>query len=107
MNIYSHKIFIYIILPYYSVLNFYLRRYILCLKIKGTTMEGLSLLLDNVASLNSHFGFHPKCSLIKLNHLCFADDLLIFLLLLLILLMLSMISFLNLKLSLRVEGKSF
>jgi hypothetical protein len=24
------------------------------------------------------FGFHPKCSSIKLTHMCFADDLLIF-----------------------------
>jgi len=42
MNIYSHKIYIYIyiyifFLPYYLVLSFYLRRYILYLKIWGTT----------------------------------------------------------------------
>jgi len=36
MNIYSHK-YLYISLPYYSVLNFYLRRYILCFKIWGAT----------------------------------------------------------------------
>lgn len=40
-------------------------------------MEGLSLLLEEVA--HSHpFAFHPKCNLIKLHHLHFADDLLIF-----------------------------
>jgi hypothetical protein len=41
-------------------------------------MEGLSLLLEEVAY--SHlFALHPKCNLINLHHLCFADDLLIFL----------------------------
>jgi hypothetical protein len=40
-------------------------------------MEGLSLLLDEAAS-NSLFSYHPKCSVIKLSHLCFADKLLIF-----------------------------
>jgi hypothetical protein len=40
-------------------------------------MEGLSLLLEEAAS-NSLFSYHPKCSVIKLSHLCFADDLLIF-----------------------------
>jgi hypothetical protein len=40
-------------------------------------MEGLSLLLEEVA--HSHlFTFHAKCNLIKLHHLCFAVDLLIF-----------------------------
>ncbi|XP_062173706.1 uncharacterized protein LOC133879186 [Alnus glutinosa] len=41
-------------------------------------MEGLSLLLEEIASNNPLFAFHPKCSSIKLTHLCFADDLLIF-----------------------------
>jgi len=40
-------------------------------------MEGLSLLLEEAAS-NSLFSYHPKCSVIKLSHLCFADNLLIF-----------------------------
>jgi hypothetical protein len=40
-------------------------------------MEGLSLFLEEVAS-NSLFSYHPTCSVIKLSHLCFADDLLIF-----------------------------
>jgi hypothetical protein len=40
-------------------------------------MEGLSLLLEEAAS-NSLFSYHPKCSVIKLSHLCFANDLLIF-----------------------------
>jgi hypothetical protein len=40
-------------------------------------MEGLSLLLEEVAS-KSLFSYHPKCSVIKFSHLCFADDLLIF-----------------------------
>jgi hypothetical protein len=31
------------------------------------------------AACNNHdFRFHPKCSSLKLTHLCFADDLLIF-----------------------------
>lgn len=40
-------------------------------------MEGLSLLLEEASVSNSLFSYHPKCSLIKLTHLCFADDLLI------------------------------
>jgi hypothetical protein len=41
-------------------------------------MEGLSLLLGEAPCSNPHFGFHPKCRVLKINHLCFADDLLIF-----------------------------
>lgn len=41
-------------------------------------MEGLSLLLGEAACFNPHFGWNPKCSVLKINHLCFADDLLIF-----------------------------
>jgi hypothetical protein len=41
-------------------------------------MEGLSLLLGDAVSSNSQFDFHPRCRELKLNHLCFADDLLIF-----------------------------
>jgi hypothetical protein len=41
-------------------------------------MEGLSLLLGDAVSSNSQFDFHPGCRELKLNHLCFADDLLIF-----------------------------
>jgi hypothetical protein len=40
-------------------------------------MKGLSLLLEEAAS-KSLFSYHPKCSVIKLSHLCFADNLLIF-----------------------------
>jgi hypothetical protein len=40
-------------------------------------MEILSLLLEEAAT-NPQFGFHPKCHSLKLTHLCFADDLLIF-----------------------------
>jgi len=40
-------------------------------------MEGLSLLLEEAAS-NSLLSYHPKCSVIKLTYLCFANDLLIF-----------------------------
>jgi hypothetical protein len=39
--------------------------------------EGLSLLLGE-ASSGSFFNYHPRCSLLKLTHLCFADDLMIF-----------------------------
>jgi hypothetical protein len=41
-------------------------------------MEILSRLLAEAASDVERFRFHPKCSKIKLTHLCFADDLLIF-----------------------------
>jgi len=40
-------------------------------------MEVLSRLLE-AACNNLDFQFHPKCSSLKLTHLCFADDLLIF-----------------------------
>ncbi len=41
-------------------------------------MEGLSRLLEEAAIHNPLFDFHPKCSSLKLTHLWFADDLLIF-----------------------------
>jgi hypothetical protein len=41
-------------------------------------MEILSLLLEENTYGNPSFGFIPKCANLKLNHLCFADDLLIF-----------------------------
>jgi hypothetical protein len=41
-------------------------------------MEGLSRLFEEAAIHNPLFDFHPKCSSLKLTHLCFADDLLIF-----------------------------
>jgi hypothetical protein len=41
-------------------------------------MEGLSLLLEEMASSFPFFSFHPRCSLLRLTHLSFADDLLIF-----------------------------
>jgi hypothetical protein len=40
-------------------------------------MECLSCLLAQVAS-SPQFSYHPKCKTIKLTHLCFADDLLVF-----------------------------
>lgn len=40
-------------------------------------MEGLSLLLKEAVA-SSLFSFHPKCKVVRLNHLCFADDLLVF-----------------------------
>ncbi|CAL1358963.1 unnamed protein product [Linum trigynum] len=40
-------------------------------------MEGLSTLLRE-ASLSGRVPFHPQCRRVALNHLCFADDLLIF-----------------------------
>ncbi|XP_062080257.1 uncharacterized protein LOC133785015 [Humulus lupulus] len=40
-------------------------------------MEYLSRILSKVVTL-SGFKYHDKCSNLKLNHLCFADDLLIF-----------------------------
>ena len=41
------------------------------------TMNVLSRLLD-AAAIHGVFKFHLKCKRIKLTHLCFADDLLIF-----------------------------
>jgi hypothetical protein len=41
-------------------------------------MKILPLLLENAINGNKGFLFHPKCLPLKLNHLCFADDLLIF-----------------------------
>jgi hypothetical protein len=40
-------------------------------------MEIFSKLMKE-AALGSEFRFHPKCHAIKLSHLCFADDVLIF-----------------------------
>ena len=40
-------------------------------------MEYLSRLLK-VAGDHVTFRFHPRCNRLKLNHLCFADDLMIF-----------------------------
>lgn len=41
-------------------------------------MEVLSLLLAEAAVNNPRFGFHLKCLSLRLTHLCFADDLLLF-----------------------------
>lgn len=40
-------------------------------------MEYLSRILKSAGEA-SGFGFHPRCSLMKLNHLAFADDLMMF-----------------------------
>lgn len=40
-------------------------------------IEGLTLLMEEAAA-SPHFGYHPKCAAVKLSHLCFADDLLVF-----------------------------
>ena len=40
-------------------------------------MDILSKLLD-AAAVHGVFDYHPKCKRIKLTHLCFADDLMIF-----------------------------
>lgn len=39
--------------------------------------EILSRLMDDVTKNVKAFNFHPRCSKIKLTHLCFADDLLL------------------------------
>jgi len=40
-------------------------------------MEGLASLLGEAAAYPA-FGFHPRCAIVDLTHLCFADDLLVF-----------------------------
>ena len=40
-------------------------------------MEYLSRILT-VPNGHEHFKFHPRCKDLKLNHLCFADDLMLF-----------------------------
>lgn len=40
-------------------------------------MEYLSRMLT-VAGLNDSFRFHPRCRKLKLNHLCFSEDLMLF-----------------------------
>lgn len=39
---------------------------------------GMEYLSRSLKSLIGTFGFHPRCKVIKLTHLCFADDLIIF-----------------------------
>jgi hypothetical protein len=41
-------------------------------------MEVLSRLLVEAHVVHPSFGFHPKCQPLKLTHICFANDLLIF-----------------------------
>ena len=41
-------------------------------------MEVFSKIMVDYTGGNSSFKFHPKCASLKLTHLCFADDLLIF-----------------------------
>jgi hypothetical protein len=41
-------------------------------------MEVFSKIMVDYTGENSGFKFHPKCASLKLTHLCFADDLLIF-----------------------------
>jgi hypothetical protein len=41
-------------------------------------MEVFSRLIAMSTGPNSSFKFHPKCLKLKLTHLCFADDLIIF-----------------------------
>lgn len=41
-------------------------------------MKILSRLMEEATKNEKEFSFHPRCSEIKLTHLCFADDLLLF-----------------------------
>jgi hypothetical protein len=41
-------------------------------------MEVFSKIMEDYTKAGSGFFFHPKCSRLKLTHLCFADDLLLF-----------------------------
>lgn len=40
-------------------------------------MNVLSCLTDN-AAVEKKIGYHPKCKTIRMTHLCFADDLMVF-----------------------------
>lgn len=40
-------------------------------------MNVLSCLIDK-AALNKRIGYHPKCKNISMIHLCFADDIMVF-----------------------------
>lgn len=41
-------------------------------------MEVFSRLIEEAALNGSEYQFHPKCGAVKLTHLCFADDVLLF-----------------------------
>jgi hypothetical protein len=41
-------------------------------------MEVFSKIMEDYTKAGSGFSFNPKCSRLKLTHLCFADDLLLF-----------------------------
>jgi hypothetical protein len=41
-------------------------------------MEVFTKIMENYTRAGSGFSFHPRCSRLKLTHLCFADDLLLF-----------------------------
>jgi hypothetical protein len=41
-------------------------------------MEIFSRIMANHTGIHSEFRFHPKCESLRLTHLCFADDLLVF-----------------------------
>jgi hypothetical protein len=41
-------------------------------------MEVFSRIIEKHTSIHSGFRFHPKCEGLRLTHLCFADDLLVF-----------------------------
>jgi hypothetical protein len=41
-------------------------------------MEVFSRIMADHTGIHSEFRFHPKCESLRLTHLCFADDLLVF-----------------------------
>jgi hypothetical protein len=41
-------------------------------------MEVLARLIEEAAESGNEFQYHPRCAGVKLNHLCFADDALLF-----------------------------
>jgi len=41
-------------------------------------MEVFSKIMADYSKADSSFKFHPRCSKLKLTHLCFADDFLLF-----------------------------
>ena len=60
-----------------SILNGSYAKGTLCHSYSLSLMEYLSRMLNSASTLGS-FKFHPRCRRLKVTHLCFADDLMLF-----------------------------